>query len=273
MHLKKSGDVNGVYGFRTPKLLLTTLEPKVVNKGEVIIAAETNMMDNTPEAGFEWRKTDAPDVITSKTGEAVVYNGKMEGIIKNLDVNEYYKFRPYYKKVDGNVIYGDWIGFDPSDFSYFEPTVYTDDYVEVIDEKAILVGYALQGSDEIIEQGFEYWKDGTANDNDFYAPSNDITTIIASGQRMAAQVGGLSSETTYCFRAFVKTNRGTTYGEECKFTMPFVSKIEDVQSTDGSTFKVGIYNLSGVKIAESMQDVRKLHKGIYIVNGKKMIVK
>ena len=273
MHMKNNGDIKGCYLFKSPKLSLTTLNPKVVNNGEVIVAAETNMMDNTPEAGFEWRKTDAPDVVTSKKGEAVVFNGKMEGIIKNLDVSSYYKYRPYYNSVDGKVIYGNWIGFDPSDFSYFEPTVYTYDYVEVVDGTATFVGYALQGSDEIIEQGFEYWKEGTVNNNALYAPNNDITTVIASGQLMTAKVNGLFSEAIYNFRAFVKTSKGTTYGDVCNFTMPFVSGVEVVQSTNGSVIRNGIYNLSGVKIAESLQEARKLPKGIYIVNGKKMIVK
>lgn len=275
-HTVKGDDIKGMYKFRTPTMKLTTLEPKVVNKGEVIVAAETNLIDDSPNAGFEWRKIDAPEVISSKTGEAVVYEGRMEGIIKNLESSNYYKYRAYCKNVYGSTNYGDWVGFDPSDFSYFEPTVHTYDYVEVVNGTATFVGYAMQGSDEITSQGFEYWKDDTSHSNGLFIPSSansDVNTVTATGQRMTAHVEGLASGTTYGYRAFVKTSKGTKYGEVYKFTMPITNGIESITDPQPSFVRKGVYNLSGVKIANSLPETGKLPSGIYIVDGKKIVVK
>ena len=127
--------------------------------------------------------------------------------------------------------YGEWIGIDPSDFSYFKPTVHTYDYVEVVDGVAVFVGYAMQGSDDILSQGFEYWKEGTTNANVFYAPSSGVQTVTATGQRMTACVSSLDPGATFGYRAFVKTSKGVTYGEEYTFTTPVSSVIEAFASS------------------------------------------
>lgn len=244
MKTKKGDDILGYLEFTTPEFKLTSSTPKVINKGEVILCAEINLLDGTPNAGFEWRKVDAPDIIPSKRGESVVYDGKMEGLVKNLDTSSYYKVRPYYKATSGEEYFGEWIGFDPSDFSYFEPTVHTYDYVEIVDGVATLVGYAMQGSNDIISQGFEYWKDNTAHGNGFFAPSSGVKTVMATGQRMTAQVDGLAGGTTYGYRAFVKTIKGTTYGEEYHFTTP----ASNIEITHGDADGDGQVNVTDVMI-------------------------
>ena len=47
--------------------------------------------------------------------------------------------------------------FDPSDFSYFEPTLHTYEAVDISSNSATIKAYILAGTDDIIEQGFEYW--------------------------------------------------------------------------------------------------------------------
>ena len=220
IYTSKGHSIKGSYKFHTPPTELNTLSPKVVNEGEVVVGADTNLMDETPNCGFEWRKTDAPDVVQSKTGEAIIFEGKMEGIIKNIDASSFYKVRPYYQKEDKSKMFGSWIGFDPSDFSFFEPTVHTYYYVQIENGIAKLVGYVMQGSDDIIEQGFEYWPVYESNTNIFGVPNYEITKVTGSGQRMEVELKNLLSDTKYGYRAYVQTNKGTTYGEEYEFTMP-----------------------------------------------------
>lgn len=262
--------------FSTSALTLTTLEPKVVAKGNVVVSATTNLDEMEGNVGFEWRKIDAPDVIPSKQGPSVIYNGTLEGIVKNLDATSYYKVRPYYKAASGNLYYGEWIGFDPADFSYFEPTVYTNEIALVADGTVTLTGYALQGSDDIIEQGFQYWvQESYANTHAHRAPANGITTVKATGQRMTVEIKGLTGGITYGYRSYVKTATGMTYGEEYEFTTPVSSAIEEVSL--GSSAKrqglQGVYTLSGIKVADSLTEAPHLPKGIYVVNGRKVVVK
>jgi len=221
--------------FSTLDITLTTLPPKVTNKGEALVCATTNLDDAETHAGFEWRKTDAPDVVESKQNEAIIFNGTMEGKIKNLDTSAYWKVRAYYKSDSGKMYYGDWIGFDPSDFSYFEPTVHTYGSPTVGENSAMLTGAVVEGTDEIQEQGFEYWK-GTASVRGMNrAPSNVLRVTADKGQRMTVTLTGLSAGTTYGYRAFVKTAKGTFYGEEQTFTTEGSSSGEEGNPEEGIT--------------------------------------
>ena len=181
-----------------------------------------------------------------------------------MDVNSYYKVRPYYKASDGTSYYGDWIGFDPSDFSYFEPTVKTYENVEINEGVAKLVGYALKGSDEITEQGFEYWN----------TEGSDHLTILASGQRMEAKLQNLNGGTTYGYRAYVKTDKGITYGNEYTFDMPGFNHVEEIipQPVLSKT-RMGVYTINGQKIADTLLTAGSLPRGIYIIDGRKMVIK
>ena len=59
----------------------------------------------------------------------------------------------------------------------------------------------------------------------------------------------------------------------CRVNDAFVTGIKGVVAEDVATRRPvveGVYNLSGVKVGNSMEN---LPKGLYIVNGKKFIVK
>ena len=111
--------------FTTSALNLATLQPKVISEGNVIVAAESNVDDEETSVGFEWRRTDWTNDFASNTGAAYMYEGTMEGYIRNLNANYLWKFRPYYLSNSGTYYYGDWVGIDPSNTSYFAPTVHT----------------------------------------------------------------------------------------------------------------------------------------------------
>ena len=237
------------FQLKTSPLEFSTLAPKVSNKGEAIVAATTNLADIETNVGFEWRKVDAPEVVPSKSATAAIYEGTMEGLIKNLDVASYYQVRPYYESVAGNKYYGEWIGFDPSDFSYFEPTVHTYAEVEVSEGTAVLTGYALAGTDEVLEQGFEYWV-ATGNNSSTRRVPQNVQIVIATGQRMIATLTGLQDNATYYYRAYVKTAKGTTYGEERSFLTPVAAGIESTVLDSPVRTVIGYYNLQGKKFDE-----------------------
>ena len=256
----------------TPQLTLESLTPKVTNRGEVVVCAKTNIADEEPNVGFEWRKVDAPDVVPSKSGKGAVYDGTMEGIIKNLDASAYYKVRPFYESSAGMRYYGEWIGFDPSDFSYFEPTVHTYANAVVTRGSATLTGYALQGSDDIVEQGFEYWVKGLAG---VRGAAAGVKTVQASGQRMQAELTGLADGTVYGYRAYVTTVRGTLYGEEMEFTTPVASGLsEAVVAEAAEEAVVSVLTLNGQVVKTYRRqpgeplglDTSSLPRGVYIVS-------
>lgn len=177
----------------------------------------------------------------------------MEGRVKNLQPTSYYNVRAFYKSASGNYHYGDWVTFDPSDFSYFEPTVHTYPVEEASDGNYNVKGYALAGTDDITEQGFQYGEVGADESKAMRvraAMSEDgIITVLATGQVMTATLKNLKPSTTYVCRAFVVTAGGTTYGEEQTFTTKgSATGIDNAVAEQKEAEITGYYNLSGHRI-------------------------
>ena len=244
----------------TEKLLLVTQQPKVISVGNVIIAAESNVADDEQNVGFEWRRTDWSKDFASNTASACIYKGKIEGYIRNLNSTVLWKYRPYYLANSGTYYYGDWVGLDPSNTSYFEPTVHTYDEITIEGNTALVKGYALRGTDGIKVQGFKYWKKagtsvhGMAKTN---APSNALT-VEATGQVMTATLPDLAYNSDYEYQAFVTTDEGTYYGEVMTFsTGADPTGLKNV-TTSSNHVSAGIYNVSGYKM-------QHLQKGFNII--------
>lgn len=276
---RTSSNYVGYTKYKTDALILTTLSPKVTKQGEAIVAAESNLDDEETNVGFEWRRTDWPDDFASNTGTAYLYEGIMEGYIRNLNTDKLWRYRPYFLSASGRYYYGDWVGLDPTNTSYFEPTVHTYEQVEIDGNTALVKGYAMTGTDGVTVQGFMYWKsvaDAQSADatNRAVAIPSDAKTVEASGQVMTANLTGLDYNSTYHYVAFVKTTMGETfYGEERMFdTEADPTGISEVVMDKPNTLDMvqkGIYTLSGMKVADDISELYSLPYGVYIVNGKK----
>lgn len=232
----------------TKELLLKTLQPKCVSSTSAIVAAETNISNEETGVGFQWKKYDAPESLNPNEGNAIVSDGQIEGRISNLQSTFYYKVRAYYKTSDEKYYYGDWVTFDPSDFSYFEPTVHTYNNVEVKNNSAILRGVAIQGSDDITEQGFEYWSEKPST-HLAKAEAQDRHIVYATGQRMEAEIKNLASNAVYYYRAFAKTSKNTTYGETLQFEVPDVSSVQQIENADDNDVKVSVKTDHGLQLS------------------------
>jgi len=260
----------GTSVLRTPSLTLTTLPAKIVSEKDVIVSATSNLNDAETNVGFEWRRTgDDEDLFESRYGQAYLYEGTMEGFIRNLNVNFVWKFRPYYQADSGEYYYGEWKGIDLSDDqSYFEPTVHTYASIDIEDGTATVTGYAQRGSDEIDEEGFVYWEEenGDTENAPLHAPAyasvpDNAWSVQADGTLMEAQLTGLRPNTSYRYAAFVRTTKGETfYGLARSFTTGEFQMPTDVRSaiTKEESSSDAIYDLSGRK-----HD--KLRKGVNII--------
>ena len=245
---------------KTDALTLTTQQPKVVTVGNVIVSAQSNIDDAEENVGFEWRRTDWTDDFASNTGTAYMYEGTMEGYIRNLYTEKLWKYRPYYLASSGTYYYGDWVGIDPTNTSYFEPTVHTYAQIVVEGNGALVKGYTLPGSDNITVQGFKYWKtaSGTRSLDDVTLTAvnvpGDAMSVTATGRLMEANLTGLDYETTYNYVAFVTTSEGETfYGELQSFTTGTdttpIGGIRVDESADGGVHEVARYNMRGQRIS------------------------
>lgn len=240
--------------YSTEKLTLTTGTPKVISDGNVIVQATSNLDDDETNVGFEYRRTDWTDDFDSRTGKAYLYNGAMEGYIRSLNSKYLWKYRPYYESNDGTRYYGEWKGIDPSDVSYYEPTVHTYASINVSGNDATIKGYVQRGSDNVTSQGFFYWRTGSGNSSaKAYAPSNipnDAQKVEVSGTVMETTLAGLQFNSTYAYVAFVTTSEGETfYGDQRSFvTGSDPTGIVAVKDGPSNVrHSAGIYDLSGRK--------------------------
>ena len=250
--LKDGKRIDATRSFKTTSLNLEILQPKIPNDSKALASASTNISYRENHAGFQWKKYDAPSSLQPSEGYAYIYEGILQGVLNNLQSNHYYNIRAFYKDNDGNYYYSDWLTFDPSDFSWLDPTVHTYKVENITNNSAQLRGYVLTGSSDIESQGFEYWKSNTPNDirkvhtNISYSET-DKQTILSSGQMMIANLSSLQSGTEYIVRTFVATPEGTFYGEEREFTTDGTAGIYAIEDKENEILPIAFYNLSGYK--------------------------
>ena len=217
--------------FTTSALELTTQPSKAVNSTTAILLTETNMSDAETGAGFEWKRNDAPADMAGTKVYCPVANGTMAGRLKNLNDQVYYKYRAFYQSVAGNMYYGDWQYIFTGDNAVeFDPVLYTYAATAVKETEATLKGYALAGSDDFTEQGFEYWAESRVNvQSDNVQGTNaprrmpqaaigEHQTVQASGISMKVTLTDLDEGTVYKYRTYAKVGTQTVYGAEQSFT-------------------------------------------------------
>jgi hypothetical protein len=257
-------EYTGSSDFKTDVITFTTQQPKVISTGNAIVAAELNVDNEENNVGFEWRRTDWTSDFASNTGIAYLFEGTMEGYIRNLNTDKLWKYRPYYLADNGTYYYGDWVGLDPTNVSYFEPTVHTYSQIVIVGNTALVKGYALGGSDEITLQGFMYWKIADSDSN--RVSSTDVpstaTTVEASGTIMELSLSNLDYESSYSYVAFASTSKGTYYGEIKTFSTSNnptgINKIKVENSKTASVYEIARYNIHGRRITNE-------EKGINII--------
>lgn len=238
--------------------------PKIISAGNVIISSNANIDDEEENVGFEWRRTDWTDDFSSNSAKGYVYEGSMEGYIHNLNTSSLWKYRPYYKANNGTVYYGDWTGIDPSNTSYFEPTIHTYEKYVLDGNSVTIKGLVLPGTDEIIEQGFEYWSKEANDSKSTYMNFNstnghDVSKVLCNGQVMEVTLVDLQPNSTYYYRSYAKTSSSTIYGEERSFVTGNGSTgIDNMEFGVSTSTITGYYDLGGRKF-------NNLQKGLNII--------
>lgn len=127
-------------------------------------------------------------------------------------------------------------------------------------------GCVLQGTDNIIEQGFEYWEENAIAQSTTRS-STGVKTIVANGQNMSATITNLMFETTYSFRAYAKTEKGITYGETCQFSTPVTSGINNLVTNATGKISFNVKGNKNIQIVITGTSKDKCHYRIISLNG------
>ena len=234
-----TGEIDTVnISFTTTALELTTKASKPVSSTTAILLAETNMADAEVSCGFEYKRNDAPADMEGTKVFCPVASGQMAGRLKNLKDDIYYKYRAFYQSAAGNMYYGNWQYIFTGDNTVeFDPILYTYNATVVRENEATISGYALAGSEDFTEQGFEYWTDSRTN-NGANAPHRISAAMgehfyaQASGIKMTVTLTDLDAGTVYKYRAYGKVGNQYYYGSEQAFTTTGVYEEETPTAID-----------------------------------------
>ena len=253
--------------FTTTALELTTKASKPVSGTTAILLAETNMADAEVSCGFEYKRNDAPADMDGTKVYCPVASGQMAGRLKNLKDDVYYKYRAFYQSQAGNMYYGDWQYIFTGDVAVeFDPILYTYGATVVQENKATISGYALAGSEDFTEQGFEYWAETRANGGTnaprrMPAALNEHFFAQASGISLRATLTNLDAGTVYKYRVYGKAGDQYYYGSEQSFTTKGEYKGDDTEAIED----VQIDNTQSTKAQKILHDGQ-----IYILRGEKV---
>ena len=95
-------------------------------------------------------------------------------------------------------------------------------HIVLLKETSANIKYCIiEGSDEIINKGVQYWPiddDEALIDNQRAKAVNSVNTVYITEQTMYVTLDNLQPGTKYGFRSFVTTQKGTIYGDESSFT-------------------------------------------------------
>lgn len=240
------GVYNDYMTFKTTELIFGDVNVTGVSPSSSIASVTTNIDAKETGIGFQWKKYDAPPTLKPSEGYAAIYDGRIEGKIRNLQ-SQYYNIRPIYTNKSGNYYYGDWITFDPTDFSYIDPVVHTGEAISITDNSACLNGYVLEGSDDILEQGFEYESSSDSVESCKIKAPLKSSKAIGTGQIMTVTIGNLKPGTTYTFRAYALTSKGEIYGDDLSFATDDSAGISENVFKNEPPSITGYYSLSGYK--------------------------
>lgn len=214
------------FSITTPKLEWKEGMSEALTKTKARIINETNC-DATTGTSIEWRRVDAPDVVKSNTAQCPIVDGKLVGVLENLNPDVYYKYRPLFTSASGKKYYGQWVGIFTGDAGVvFKPEVRTGQSRALSENAVSLSGSVLPGSEDITEQGFEWWL--TDSPSRASGAGQTYGLIKSDGICMEAELTELLFSTSYTYRAYAKTEKETYYGAEQTFTTEAYSGITDV---------------------------------------------
>ncbi len=192
------------------------------------------------EQGFEYR------LATSSEADVLTVTGsgeEMSVAITGLKAVTTYIFCAYVRTAS-KTYYGEEKAFTTT--AIIAPTAQTYAASDITSTSAVLHGYVQMGSEEIAEQGFEYW-----------AKDVGMQTVTTTGDYMSVMVTGLKSNTKYTFHAYAITVSGmistTAFGDDMTFTTDVPNGIETMTAEETEVYKVARYTTDGKQVPSLQQ--------------------
>lgn len=222
------------------KLPSATIDVSNVTKTSAALSSDIILGDeDIIDQGFEWKKNDGGSYVQIP---GALSNEILTANLTDLSENTSYTVRAFIETESG-IYYGNEIVFKTNNQI---PSV-TTNVTNVTKTSAVLSGTVNKGSEEIVDQGFEWKKtDGGTYVQQSGTLKNGTLTVTLTG---------LTKNTRYIVRPFVVTETNTYYGAENTFrTKKSTSSGSSSSSSSSSSNGSGSDTKSDISIVEPTEE-------------------
>lgn len=182
----------------------------ITGGGATFIGYITDVTGTITEKGFAYGTSSSPTISSSTVSSTAKTTGRYSLDIDDLSPSTKYYVRAYVTTSKGTS-YGTSLSFTTTDSASARTTAAT----SITEASATLNGSASNPSGySITEKGFVYSR---TNSTPTLSDSKAVHSSTSTGT-YSINLTGLASDTSYYYRAYVKTSQGTTYGTVATFT-------------------------------------------------------
>lgn len=205
----------------TKSIALATLKPSNISNRSATLNGVIECDDlSSAEFGFQWKEK------TGWTTEPRFTKGhKMQGsdsisvalVNGMLKPDTEYEYRTAVRYQGQIFVAEEWKDLRTElEYVYYPATAYTLYRTDSENNRLVLCGYYIAGSESVESQGYEYWATSSAS-RTTRAANSAVQTILTDSTMTASIDLETLTDGNYNVRAFVKTASGTIYGQTLAF--------------------------------------------------------
>lgn len=282
------------YGkFTTSAITCTTSAVSKISNRSATMNGEIDCDSySSAEFGFQWKSMTGWNSDPAFTKGVKNDDGSISVALVNgmLEPNTDYQYRAAVRYKNAIYFASSWVTFrTESEYVYYPASVYTIYRTDRENNRLVLCGYYVAGSETVATRGYEYWRTSALTNTKRLATTNSNVFTVTTDSTMQYELDLKTlQDGNYAVRAFVTTTSGTTtYGQTLSFGVEggeVVDGIDDIESEairytvygntltiyNATSLSCTIYNLRGIAVAacQNMGSIEKisLEQGnIYIV--------
>lgn len=205
----------------TKPITLTTGEPTNISNRSATLNGTIDCDEySNAEFGFQWKEktgwtTDPRFTKGRKNDDGSITISLVNGMLKP---DTEYEYRTAVRYQGQYYVADTWDDLRTElEYVYYAATVYTLYRTDSENNRLVLCGYYVAGSESVVSQGYQYWQN-TANAPLHRAPG-DVQTVVTDSTMVGEIDLATLDEGYYSLRAFVQTSSGTIYGNVLPFTV------------------------------------------------------
>ena len=218
---EEGGRVSNIGKFNTTAITAVTLPVTNISNRSATLNGTIDCDDHSSaEFGFQWKEktgwTTDPRFTKGRKGD----DGNISVALVNgmLKPDTEYEYRTAVR-YQGQIYYAPtWSDFRTElEYVYYPATAYTIFRTDSENNRLILCGYYLAGSEQVLSQGYQYWQTNSWESRSLTSDNTQVNTIVTDSTMLAELDLATLNNGVYQVRAFVNTENETVYGQTLSF--------------------------------------------------------